>query len=266
MSLADTTLSGEVHKIVSDFWKSEQKPLLFSKIGQLIGDESKDELKSLKLTLKSYISKNMIGVVRLIFVEPNLVYAAPSEATKSLSDQELVLRISSGAVSAPQHVVVPASSLLSSKPMRAVMHKRFYKEVWAAFSRPINSIRRYLELRDGAHPLLHEIGTNEIAAQNAIEIVSSDLPEFDPSTRRAAPADIADAIRAWARAQSIPLSKLYDNSENQEGTVGSSTQLERLSAAARMKLFLEALEPDEVSRVVIPSDIVLKILQRSGIK
>lgn len=266
MGLDAATVSGEVRNIVSSNWRAYKKPILLSRIGQLIGEQSKAELRELKLSLRSHISRNMAEAIRTIFVEPNLYYAVPAEDTKQLSDKDLVSRLNANNDEDPKFAMAAAhSKSLGGQPTRAVMHKRFYKEVWAAFSRPINSMRRYLELREDAHPLLHEIGINEPSPPGSIEISSLELPPFDPNTRKAAPAGIADAVRAWARAHNIHLSRLYDP-ESQEATVGYSNSPERLTAIAKMRLFLEALEPDEVSRVIIPSEVLLKVLQRSGVK
>jgi len=124
---------------------------------------------------------------------------------------------------------------------------RFKKGVWLAFAHPFREGKRRF-VTDEAYV---DLGPNEMPPSQGIEILADDVPQPDLLVPPNRDAEIVQAIHAWAERNAIPLATLARENERR---ISPST-----SRSQRLILDLSGLSSDDLKRVSIPLDLVIKI-------
>jgi hypothetical protein len=246
-------LTSEIFEIASLGWQRLGKPVFLANLGGRLSKEAKTQLQLTGLPLKSFMEQYLSNRLRLISMGDTGDVVVPKGAdTDRLTDEYLM----------GLHVKKPR--LLSTRPPPI----RYMAGVWKAFELPMSSQKRYIELRDGREAVCHNVDSETAAPPNSFEVVPEDLPPIDPYRNIASPPHIFRAIRVWAEKHQIDTARLREAPERSstEGASPSSLSANAIAsnnnAMERLRNFLEILEPDDLARISIPSEVLLHLLKR----
>jgi hypothetical protein len=234
-------LMDDIPRAVSEYWQDFGCPVLLSVLGGRLSPEARAELRIINKTLGKYIREHLADRVRFFVIPTKGDAAAPVLETIGISELDLSRRYQNNV-----------------RSRTVVANPRFHPDVWAAFSRPLQEVKRYLNVAEGRRPHLNEIALSDEARPDWLEVTLSDLPDVQlgPGVE---PGPVANAIRAWASKHQIDIDLLYVPSRSEVAPsipqgVGRSTP----SIVDTLSL----LEPHELARINIPADVVLSLIQR----
>lgn len=140
----------------------------------------------------------------------------------------------------------PASAQANA-PMHFV---RFKKGIWTAFAHPFPwGRRRFVSSPDFLGYV--DVDRDEMPPSQGIEITEADVPQPDLLVPPNRDAEIIKAINAWASKNAIPIALIRQE--------GPRPALAVTSGSQRLKLDLSDLSDDELKRISIPLDLIVKI-------
>lgn len=237
----------ELVDLVEDSWNRAGRPAYLATVGGRLSNAAKAALRTTRLPLRTFVSTHLADKLRQVHAGEGRDLVAPASATYGLSDSEF-------------------SSLVSPGATRSRRFPRFLADVWRAFSRPMESTRRFLRLDNGSAELL-ALGSDDPTPSDAFEVTQADLPAVDPELGYPKATDIAEAISAWASKHGIELPALHEEKRLDPAESGSAKLFRRTigdgDGIQRLTRFLEFLEPHEQEKVTIPGDVLLSILRKS---
>jgi hypothetical protein len=238
-------LRAEIPAIVTSRWQQSGSPVFLSYLGGLLSAEAKFELRAAGISLKEFIRQYLSTSIRLFVIGETGDALAPEAETVGQSDEQLAAR----------YISVP----------RMYPFQRFLPAVWRAFSRPLLNEKRYLDLSAGRPAILHDVSATENPASNWIEVLQGDIPPADPPRGIPAPINVVNAITAWAEKHNVEVRTLHDISQSLSvrSALSKSSDVSRASGADRLRGFLEILDSEDLVKINIPSDVLLRILRRS---
>jgi hypothetical protein len=244
-------LTGEIIEIASLGWQRLGKPVFLANLGGRLSKDAKIQLQSTGLPLKTFMEQHLSNRLRLISMGDTGDVVVPKGAdTDRLTDEYLV----------GLHIKKPR--LLSPR----LPPVRYMAGVWKAFELPMTSQKRYIELRDGREAMCHNLDSEGVAPPGSIEVLPEDLPPADPYRNIASPPHIFRAIRLWAEKHQIDTARLREAPErlSTESLLAptANTITSNNNAMERLRNFLEILEPDDLARINIPSEVLLRLLKR----
>jgi hypothetical protein len=208
---------------------SEGRPLFFAQIPSLLKQSEVDLREVLRgRTLREALGVD--GAQRFQVVSdpkrPKVWAIIPSTAPKDISLDALF-----SPTKAPQDI--PPSTPRSIP--------RFKRSFWAAFIRALEpGTKRYIS-RDG----FEDVPENEPTPIDAIAIDTKDIRSL-PQGARVDTDAVFSAIRSWAERTGAKLGDYL--------AVGTSQE--------RPSLSLESIDPEDMKRIMVPLDVVIKLLQR----
>jgi hypothetical protein len=242
MSTQKIDLMAEIPRSVGQNWRDKEAPVLLSALGMRLHPDARAELRVLKENLSDYVEAHLLDQVRLLTIPGKGLAAAPAAETAELSDQDLIRRF---------NVTPRERSGGQANP-------RFYPHVWRAFSLPLSEAqRRFVSFQPNGIPKSTELPSAENAPYGATEVRLEDLPD-QPLGIGMPPAPVAEAIRAWAKANHIDVNSLYVPTPPRSGAPPSAPAGEN-----ELLGILNLLEPSELARIAVPADIVVTLLKRA---
>jgi hypothetical protein len=238
-------LKSEIIRFVNERWKMNESPTFLAFLGSRLSLEAKNELRRLGIPLKSFIKDYLRDSVRYFAFGDGGDALVPALATKDLTDGQLISR-------------------RANEP-RKPRSSRYLNDVWKAFERPMRLDKRYLQLADG-RAVFYDLDAGDPQPENSIEVRKQDVPAIDPMRGVAAPYDVGNAIQAWAEAHKINIQSLYEPASPSSVKAPSSPHSPDPGVVGIQRLigFLEILEPNDLNKVNIPSDVLLNILKRGS--
>jgi len=242
MSIQKIDLMAEIPRAVGQHWRDREAPVLLSALGMRLHPDARAELRVLKENLSEYVEAHLLQHVRLLTIPGKGRAAAPVAETTDLSDQDLVKRF--GAATRERSV--------------GQANPRFSPQVWKAFCLPLaDTQRRFIVFAPNALPKCVELASTEPAPPGATEVRREDLPQ-QPLGFGMPPGPVSEAIRAWAKANSIEITSIYMPAPlRPSATPPSSTGENDLLG------ILNLLEPSELARISVPADIVVNLVKRA---
>lgn len=234
----ETRIKGLVEELVSSHWESTRSVCYLSAIGPRLNTEIPGWRDALPMGLRDYLRRN--PVVHLVEY-PGIgekVGAVPLSV--SLPDDVRGLF--------PQ----PGETALSRNHRVA-----FMQEFWDGFIRPIEGHARYVTLDDrGQVTVRDEPPDNESDA--AYEITGDDLSDSLPDQPIESKVDAThSAIERWLRKQSLE-ARLFARPRVQRRQLVVGSRLARLIGA------LDGLPDEDLARMTIPVDILIKLNLKDG--
>jgi hypothetical protein len=134
---------------------------------------------------------------------------------------------------------------LSASAPRPVRFRRWF---WASFIKPLELEHRRWILSERFTDLPKP---EEPPEEGSIEVLAAEIALTDPDAI-ADEAKVTESIQKWAVRTGISLDRFRDRvNENAE----------KITRQARMALAFESLDPEDQKRIVIPLDIVMKLLR-----
>jgi hypothetical protein len=238
-------LNSEIPQLVAKKWADRPSPVFLAHVGAMLSADAKAELREMGVSLKDFVQLQLRDKIRFLVVGANGDALAPKAETINLTDAELAAR----------HTKTPR-----------LRFPRFMGDVWRAFERPLRSEKRYLTINEGRDAQLHDVSSNDPQPPGSLEVPSEDIPPIDPVTGVAAAAKVFKAIQAWAAKNKLDLQGLLDTSDfkSKEAAMPAASSTTNVSGnvgVERLRNFLEILEPDELAKINIPSEVVLRLLK-----
>jgi len=140
---------------------------------------------------------------------------------------------------------------VSSVAPAAAHFVRFKKGIWTAFAHPFPlGKRRFVSSQDFLGYV--DVSRNEMPPSQGIEITEVDVPQPDLLVPPNRDAEIIKAISAWAAKNAIPIALIRQDDLRTASASGSS-------GSRRLRLDLSGLSTEELKRISIPLDLIVKI-------
>lgn len=221
---------------VSQNWSSTRKALLLSRMGY----EARQQFTDLSDIIPEGLKRFLVTIQDIQIVThptiPQMVGAAPVS----------------------ERIDNPVSALTEGTGEQRVGRRpRFDQELWKAFY-TTSPTRRFVVLPDHDHDTVSVV-ESETEIENGYEILSSDLvtTTFDMPLLEKVSA-VENKIRAWAQRNGVDVNKLQESSPAR-----SIKQLEvdRIGVFSKFESFAKLDQLDQ-ARIMIPLDIVIKLLER----
>lgn len=220
-------LKSNIIQIVNKFWDSKKRPLLLSLLGSINDAEIARNVKMLDFTLRDFLLEEMADTVRVGTHSKNKVLVGAYPYKIGSFEQEKL-----------DNLLEENSSVSSSVP-------RFHKTYWAAFKVGLaKTERRYISISD--QPSFIDIGMKEVPPTKAIEVDRKFLVDPEVSSDQ----EVYHQVVAWAEVHGVELDRL---------TLGFYSK-RNLQSESLMQSILEALGPQDLERILMPLDVVQKLL------
>ena len=230
MSLQPSCLDSRIVDLVQKCWEEHRMPLLLSRLGGgddgRIGRLAKQEAGS----LGAYLRHRLAARVRVIHHSAN-----PTVAGAIPADAEI-----------PENA--DFDMLLDQTRGRAVeATPRYHPALWSAFRKPLDeSSRRYMSVQP---PPRFQDASSEDRPDGFAEITREYIVGLDVEER-----EVHQRIQDWLAANEFDSESFLLKSKATATHLPSDDLLGRL---------LLALEPDELKRISMPLDVVLKLRRQS---
>lgn len=219
-------LDGRIVRLVREWWDEHHIPLLLSRLGGECNGDIAREAKEQVGSLGAYLRQRLADHVRVVqhSTKPPLIGAIPADVdTSGSGNLDMLLDQTRG------HSVQTV--------------RRFHPAFWAGFRKPLHeSSRRYMNIQAPIHfrDVFHDdqpAGFIEIQPQYVVG------PDAEA-------AEVQQKVEAW-----LADNELEPTSFLMTGTA-ESAQLPTNDLLGRLLL---ALEPDDLKRLSMPLDIVIKL-------
>ena len=230
MSLEPSYLDSRIVDLVRKCWEEHRIPLLLSRLGGeddgLIGRLAKQEAGS----LGAYLRRRLAARVRVIHhsAKPTVVGAIPADAEiPENADFDMLLDQTQG---------------------RAVeAAPRYHPALWSAFRKPLDeSSRRYMSVQP---PPRFQDALPEDRPDGFVEITREYIVGLDVEERK-----VHQRIQDWLAANGL---------DPESFSLKNKATVSRLPSDDLLGRLLLALEPDELKRISMPLDVVLKLRRQS---
>lgn len=243
-SVAD--LASDVEGIVRGWWTANQAPVLLSKLGSLLSENSQVLIRIEKLPLKRFIQDVLADRLRLVSLPRHGGGVAPLEETRGLSDDQL-------------------SEAFESQRRRQISNRipRYNALIWDAFRTPLTEgRRRFVRVGLQGQIEVREIANEDDALEGDgwIEVHQDNLPLSDggpPSIR-----EMDDAIRHWADGKIDTRRLLHVSTAPSAGQVAQRPR-PPMATLDSVIVGLRVFTTEELARIQIPADVVLSLLERN---
>lgn len=258
---SDTPASREIEQVVADEWSRSGRPLLISRLGMRLSPETKMALSASGHGLKRYMQEHLSDTIRFLPMRGRGGGVAPLAGTEGLTDQQIEER----------HVDRPEIA----NPKYEV--PQYWGEVWRGFQTPMpDDMVRYVLLEAFSGPVVGMSPKDAQLPANAKLIDSNDLILPDEGGPLPPRAVVHQAIQNWCIRENVPVASLIfpqhqsrkpvkDFSESDSVKSRSTSVLpENGGKSSYLMRGLNLLNREELSRINIPADLVMAILERSA--
>lgn len=250
----------EIAKVILDEWERSGRPLLTSRLGMRLTADTKAELSASGHGLKRYIQENLSDVVRIVPLRGRGGGVAPIVETENLTDQQIEERFVSRPDVIDSRFTIP----------------KYWGDVWRGFQTPLpeNAVR-YILLEAFGGPVVQTTSKDASMPPNAKLIDTNDL--VLPEANGPLPPKIAvhRSIENWCLRESVPIGSLVysrpeNSTEGHPGAVEAQRSTNKTATGGRsdrssfLMQGLNLLNRDELSRINIPADLVLTMLERAN--
>lgn len=227
-----------IEELVSSHWESARSVCYLSEIGPRLNTEIPGWRDALPMGLREYLRGN--PVVHLVEYPGIREKVGAVPLSVSLPDDVR------GLFPRPGEIALSRNHRIA-----------FMQEFWDGFIRPIEGHARYVILDDGGQVTVRdEPPDNESDA--AYEITRDDLSRSLPDQPIASRVDETHAaIDRWLRKQSLE-ARLFARPRGQRRQLVAGSRLARLIGA------LDGLPDEDLARMTIPVDILIKLNSRDG--
>ena len=243
-------LAAELCEITEEYWRSQGRPMLLSALGGRLSEEAREEKNQLHTTFGAYIRNELADRVRWVPLSLHGGGVAPKELTAGVSDVELEARV-------PQPAPRPAVAGRVRSPM-------IEPRLWDAFrQKPPGEKRIYVELPEKGRLVVHAIDQADEVAADSILIGPDDFPDMGLRSETHNPAAIGSAIRTWAQKHGVAAERIERSGPP---TPLGVAQAHVSGGSGSLALFAEGLSvltAEELSRVMLPADVVVGLIRRS---
>lgn len=244
------TLSSEIVSIVSAAWEKNNSPIVLAKVGTVLSSNAKDELEDAGRKLKPYILTQMTDRIRYIGSPKYGDFVAPLIPSENLSDDELIQRYENSRT---------VTESISSGT-------RFKSDIWNGFTISPKAGRRYICFNEQNEPKLKYQSEIFGETRDCYEIMDSDLA-FDDQGNRVSFQRVGELILEWAHRNAIEVHKLYptrespiDRTELRKAVNQEKQTSKEMLVVDSLISVMNMLSKEELSRVSIPADIVVKLV------
>ena len=230
MSLQPSRLDSRIVDLVRECWEEHRMPLLLSRLGSgddgRIGRLAKQEAGS----LGAYLRHQLAVRVRVIHHSAN-----PTVAGAIPADAEI-----------PENA--DFNMLLDQTRGRAVeATPRYHPALWSAFRKPLDeSSRRYMSIQP---PPRFQDASPEDRPDGFVEITRKYIVGPDVEEK-----EVHQRIQDWLAANGL---------DSESFLLRSKATVVRLPSDDLLGRLLLALEPDQLKRISMPLDVVLKLRRQS---
>ena len=219
-------IDSQITDLVEQHWQEHQTPLLLSRLGNQVSSENALLAKAQGGGLGNYVRHRLAERVRVIrhSVNSTITGVVPaSMAPETVEEINALLEKTRRGSSATKH--------------------RFHPAFWAAFRKPLNeSNRRYISIEE---PIRFQEFSEESHPSGFVEVSKnyiSDLAMDDDQTLQ--------NVENWLTKNNLQKDIYLIDSKSKPDPDHPRNFLDRL---------LFSLEPEELSRISIPLDIILKL-------
>nr|WP_313010714.1 hypothetical protein [Brucella intermedia] len=223
-------LLGNIESIINDKYRSDKKPILLSQLGEILKLKSNDYL-------------DLIAPLKLrIFIEQNL-HEKVDVMVHPKQSQKIALLPKGHEFS---FETVTSHQELPSANKKA--DERIKPTLWAAFVKPLPaSSHRYIDIRDSSFRFTdfkNEVTNNRTSLREvpAAMIIDGKGPNYRPEK-------VVENIINWSMKNNISLDTIYIRNDLQNNYKNLFAEFRNLSE-------------EDLKRVNIPFDVILKILNR----
>ena len=230
MTLQPSDLDSRIVDLVRECWEKHRRPLLLSRLGNgddgWIGRFAKQEAGS----LGAYLRHQLAAQVRVIHHSAN-----PTVAGAIPADAEI-----------PVHT--DFDMLLDQTRGRAVeATPRYHPAIWAAFRKPLDeSSGRYMSVQP---PPRFQDASPEDRPDGFVEVTREYIVGLEVEERK-----VHQRIQDWLAANGL---------DSEPFLAKNMVSVARLPSDDLLGRLLLALESDELERISMPLDIVLKLRRQS---
>lgn len=244
-------LASELWEITEDYWRTRGRPILLSALGERLSPDARAEKDTLGTTLAAFIRNHLADRIRFVTLPPHGGGVAPKELTAGLADAELKARV-------PPPVVKLASVARERSPI-------IDSDLWQTFRHKLpEGSKVYVDLPARGKLTIRTIAEGEEGETGWLPIEADDLPEIERGDETRNPAAIGAAIRAWARKNNVPFDRIEQpRLPAQLGQFPIAHPQTRSGSLALLAEGLSVLTAEELSRLMLPADIVVNLIRRS---
>lgn len=242
-------LKDELKNIVCAYWGKTQRPILLSLLGERLTPQALQDRKEIGTTLGAFMSAEMPETLRVLRIPAHGTGVVPKPDADNFTDEELI-----AAVPAPRpDGIIPAGT--SSHVIS--------KDIWVLFRYGLKlGERAFVEVPPSGAVSVYRVGQDATPKANWLSVEENDLPKPEPSSDGASPMDTGNSIRAWAAKHGIDLDRiqtLRSSPINKDGYLAQDSGI----LLVRLLNGLSVLEMTELSRIMIPADVVVSLLRRN---
>ena len=225
-------------EFVSDHWERDHSVCYLSTIGIYLNEKILGFRDAIAMGLREFLRQNpVVQVVEFPGIEQK-IGAVPLSVSLPDDIRELFSR---------------PSEEVASKSQRTA----YVQEFWDAFINPIAGDSRYVILDEGGQVTVRDdLPDNQSGL--AYEITRQDLSASPPNQPIATKVDVThSAIDSWLEKQSLE-AQVFARPRAQRPHVKVGSRLSRLLGV------LDGLREEDLSRIKIPLDILMKLNSRDG--
>ena len=223
MADAATTLANRISELVEEHWHEHSRPLLLSQLGSADQGDVGKSAKQLSPNLAAFI-RGYVSGVRIVSgsTVPPIFAALPANIGQEVDVDDLLAE--------------------KRRERSSVRVRRFLPAFWAAFRVPLDeSKRRFVSTRA---PVRFQDESDEVGRSGFVEVQRQHITTGDADD-----AVVQQQISEW----------LQRNELNDEAFLVASRSGTDLPHDDLLGRLLVSLEPDDLKRMSIPLDVVLKL-------
>lgn len=239
-----------VERIVTDWWKANEAPLLLSKLGSLLPIDVQRYLRVERVPLKRLIRDELEGRVRLLNMVQLGGGVVPVKETAQFSEEDLEQRFE----------VKRRERIEERVP-------RYNAIIWDAFRTALlPDRRRFVRVGPNGEVELTEIGSNAEppSGDGWIEVAHEHL-EHIPAGGPPQSREMDGAIKQWAKDRIDAALLLHPGKPKPRPSAAKDFETAMVpKSISAIVNGLQGFTREELARIHIPADVMLAVLQRSG--
>ena len=224
-------LDSRIVELVREFWEEHRIPLLLSRLGNQENGRIAEMAKKKAGNLRTYLRRELAGKVQVI---------------QHSAKFPVIGAIPAGA-EIPENTDFDTLLEKTHRRLEAEATPRYHPAFWAAFRKPLDETsRRYMSVQS---PPRFQDASPEDRPDGFVEITREYIVGLDVEER-----EVHQKIQNWLAANGLDPKSFLSKSKAIATHLPSDDLLGRL---------LLALEPDELKRISMPLDVILKLRRQS---